>query len=236
MDEFQSKIESFHKKEKRIRRVTLALVIAPVLIGTIWMYVAYKEVNQLNLQKEQIIVQYDSVKYNYEVLVEKKVSLEAELMENYGLSRDIIQNLSTSEILEISLSADEVIKKLSLNYVPGSNIIVRYYNKTIDEERVVIALRSLGYKFKSKNPVQYMQKQQTNSVWFGRQVPLKDCKIIALTLMRAGIPIKAIRPYRASLTNPSYKKNIVEVGGDTGLRNNRKLTVEEVTDATEFTR
>ncbi|MHC1774885.1 MAG: hypothetical protein AB9834_05665 [Lentimicrobium sp.] len=108
--------------------------------------------------------------------------------------------------------ANDAIKNLATGYSPGRNVEVQYYNKTIDEKRIVLELEAPGYKFISRPPSQYMSKKQTNALWFGADVPLKDVKIVAHAMVRAGVPLRGIRPYGSSSSNPAYKINIIEVG------------------------
>lgn len=81
-----------------------------------------------------------------------------------------------------------------------------------------------------------MDMKQTNAIWFGANVPIEDIKIVALSLLRAGIPIKGIRPFRTSASNPGFKMNIIEVGASVDLENKDLLTVDQVKNATEFIR
>jgi len=219
----------------------VSLIVIPVLFvlftyGAISLNGLYQEIENIKVIKHVEQLKYETLKFENYVLEEKKYQLETELMSTYGLSIDSITSLSTKEVLEISLSANDAIKSIVRSYSPKNNVTVRYYKKTIDEKRVAVELEALGYKFVERSPSEYMSKKKTNAIWFGSGVQIEDTKIIALSLIRAGIPIKGIRPYRNSLTNPDYKRNIIEVGASTDLEDKPLLTVVNVKNAVGFRR
>lgn len=215
------------------------LAFIPFIIGSVWMYFSYQEVKIL--EKKYAITkaksQVEEVRFND--IHTKKQQLELELMNTYGLPIDSIMKLSGKEmIVQKSIAANDVIKKLSNNYSPNPNIAIRYYYKTVDDEKIMLSLKSLGYSFEKKQPNDHMASQKTNSIWYGSNVSITDCKIVALSLMRAGIEIKAIRGFRNNEINPAFKSNIIEIGGDRTLEFGRTpaLTVAQVENATQFLR
>lgn len=230
-------------KIDRISKISkfVSLIIIPVLFflftyGAIRLNNLYKEIDSLEKKKQTEQLKIETLKFEKQTLEKKKIQLETELMTTYGLSIDSITSLSSSQILEISISANDAIKDIIKKYTPNQNVIVRYYKKTIDEKRIVIELEALGYGFQEKSPSGYMSMKETNAIWFGANVPIEDTKIVALSLLRAGIPIKGIRPFRNSASNPEYKKNIIEIGASVDLENRDVLTVESVKNAKEFNR
>jgi len=244
--EIQEKFDNFQRKEKAIRGISILLAIIPFILGTAWFYYSYERVQKLNKQYTKKNNQYidinkkvkaEEVKYND--LQDKKQKLELELIKSYGFSSDSTINVTEKEVAIMkSVKANDAIKTLATNYTPNPKILIRYYYKTIDDEKIVLSLKSLGYYFDQKNSSEPTKNQKTNSIWIGDKVTVKDCKIVALTLMRAGIQIKAIRTFRNSKTNPSYKENIIEIGGDMNLENQSilPLTLEQVENATSFLR
>jgi len=234
--EIQEKLDNFHKREKTIRRITILLAFIPFLVGSAWLYFSYNKVQDLNGKYLSIQDKFKSEEKQFNDLHIKKQQLEVELLKTYGLSLDSIVNLPAKEIiLKNSLKANDAIKELSNDYTPNPQIVIRYYYKTIDDEKIILSLKSLGYSFEKRMPDESLKGQKTNSIWFGSNVSLKDCKIIALSLIRAGIEIKAIRPFKGSQTNPTYKANFVEIGGDGSLNNNAQpLTVAQIDNTKTF--
>ena len=235
--EIETQFERFRKKEVTARRISILLAIIPFIIGSVWMYFSYQEVQKEGKKYDALKLKSQTEEARYNDLHAKKQKLELELMNTYGLPiESILKSSGKDIILNKSIAANDVIKKLSDKYTPDRNILIRYYYKTVDDEKIVLSLKSLGYSFEQKQPNERMTSQKTNSIWFGSNVSIKDCKIVALALMRAGIEIKAIRGFKNNTINPSFKANIIEIGGDRNLENKTPLTVSQVENATQFLR
>lgn len=204
--------------------------------GSLRLNSLYKDIDAIESKKQAESIKYNTLVFENQALETKKQQLEKELMNTYGLSVDSIRSLSASQVLEKSVMANDAMKTLLKNFTPGENVTVRYYSKTIDEKRVVVELQALGYRFEEKPPAEYMSKRGTNAIWFGTGVKLNDVKVVALALIRAGVPIKGIRPYRNSAASPGYKNNIIEVGASADLQNKPLLSVKDVAMAPRFER
>lgn len=236
--------ESFNaQKINRIARYSNAtsLVILVVLFalftyGAIRFNSLIKDIEILEGKKQVETLKYASLQFENSTLEKKKSQLEKELMITYGLSIDSILSLSTTKVLEISLLANDAIKGMLKYYKPNDKVAIYYYNKTIDEKRVALELSALGYKFMQRPASEYMSKEGTDAIWFGAGISIDDIKIIALALIRAGVPIKGIRPFKSSSANPGFKRNIIEVGASIDLKEKPLLTVEQIKNAKEFIR
>ncbi|MGB7947259.1 MAG: hypothetical protein WCH75_06225, partial [Candidatus Binatia bacterium] len=86
-----------------------------------------------------------------------------------------------------------------------------------------------------RKPAAIVQQIPTNAIWFGSPVDIEDVKLVALTLIRAGVQIRAIRPIQDYLVN---KKDLplIQVGADSSVVNDPPLTVEQIRAASRFTR
>jgi hypothetical protein len=62
---------------------------------------------------------------------------------------------------------------------------------------------------------------------------VEDVKLVALTLIRAGVQIRAIRP---SQLPAKRDLPLIQVGADVSVVNDPVLTVEAIQRATRFTR
>lgn len=231
-----AKIDRIARGSRIASIIILPLIFGLFIYGSVRLNKLYREIKAQEVLKQRSALEYKALQFDVLALETKKKKLESELMNQYGLSIDSIQNLSTDEILAHALLANQAIKKMVSGYTPDRSVVVQYYNKTIDEKRLALELDALGYDFKSKPPSQYMSKKQTNALWFGAGVPLKDVKIVALAMVRAGVPLRGIRPYRNSLTNPEYKRKIIEVGASVDLEGRPLVTVEEINNAQNFER
>ena len=76
---------------------------------------------------------------------------------------------------------------------------------------------------KSGNPAN--QALPTNAIWVGDNVTLDQAKFVALTLIRAGVEIKALRRLR---NGQGDRATVIEVGSDASLQSAPPLTAEDV--------
>lgn len=183
---------------------------------------------KLNLEISAKEKNLDEVKNKYE---------QINLKYKYGLSvENKIDLPSNVKIIQKSDSANALIDKLRTKQPIDSNVTVSYYSKTVEAEKITLSLKSLPYNLITKNPSETMRGHKTNSVWFGKKVQITDVKIIALALIRAGIPISAIRPYKNN--DPNYKANIVEIGGDVRVKQLliKPYTIYQIDTTSKFKR
>jgi len=77
-----------------------------------------------------------------------------------------------------------------------------------------------------------LKDDKTNAIWFGDEVSLTEVKYVALTLIRAGVDIRTIKPY----SGEGRKVNIIEIGSDRQRRNSPIYSVSKVDNSSVFTR
>ena len=72
-------------------------------------------------------------------------------------------------------------------------------------------------------------------MWFGSPVDVEDVKLVALTLIRAGVQIRAFRPIQDYIVG---KKDLplIQVGADASIVNDPTLTVDAIRAASRFSR
>ena len=126
------------QKINRIARVSniASIIIIPILfslfiLGVVRLDKLYQEIEDLENKKDSIQIVQNTLQFENSVLEKKKIQLETELMTTYGLTIDSITSLSTNEILEKSLLANNAIKSIVNEYQPNRNIVICYYNKTM---------------------------------------------------------------------------------------------------------
>jgi hypothetical protein len=230
------KIDRISKLSKIASLLIIPILFILFIYGAFRLNNLYREIQTVTAKKQSEQLKFETLQFENKALEKKKLQLEMELMSTYGLSMDSIKTLSTTKILENSLLANTAIKSIIHTYTPNNDVTIRYYKKTIDEKRIAIELEALGYKFEERPPAEYMSRRETNAIWYGADVPIEDTKIVVLSLLRAGIPIKGIRPFRSSVTDKNYKRNIIEVGASVDLQAKNVLTVDYVKTEKEFKR
>ena len=110
---------------------------------------------------------------------------------------------------------------------PGLEI---WYYPQQDSEQVTKALNLLSIKPTIK-PSQQSPAEYTNSIWFGDDVSIEDVKLVASQLVKAGVPIQAIRPFSGN-----SKASVIEVAADREIGQVPKKTLEQIDEATAFDR
>ena len=135
------------------------------------------------------------------------------------------------EDIEESMKANEYRNILSkLDSTVQKDITVQYFPKNVDGDKVVNAMEELGYTVNIGNTqVNYVE---TNAIWFGTSVTTEDAKLIALTLIRAGVKVKVIRPFR----NSAGRERLIQIGADAVYKNEPALTVNEIVTTKQFVR
>ena len=155
-----------------------------------------------------------------------KVSNIGDFLQNSGLSKQVQEQVKTSASAETSRA-----KLLPQLQTGASGITVQYFYKDEDREVVRKTLQLPGYHV-IESPAKL--SQPTDAIWAGEKVSIDDVRYVALTLLRAGIGIKAIRYFRDA-SNPR-KQRLIQVGSDASLASRAPLTVEQVNEMTSLGR
>ena len=148
----------------------------------------------------------------------------------YGIeTNSMSRNLPTvyQEVLEdeLSLLGNDFDKNQE------NSVIVEYFPKDVDHGVVEKALRKLDYQLILLPTI--VVDVPTNSIWFGSEVNIEEVKLIAESLINAGVEIKAIRPFSKKA---KFSDLLIQVGADPEVKNRPSLTLEEVRSKTSFTR
>ena len=134
-----------------------------------------------------------------------------------------------------SLSADSArsaILPAVLHSGSSGKVTVIYYPKNVDGPVVINALKQGGFQVVSGNGNPKNAALATNAIWVGDKVSLEQAKFVALTLVRAGVGIVAVRTFKASTPAKDYR---IEVGTD-GTLHGPPLTVDQINSMTNILR
>jgi energy-coupling factor transporter ATP-binding protein EcfA2 len=102
-----------------------------------------------------------------------------------------------------------------------SGITVEYFRKPTDTTDIGAALEQLGFKVDSKTRI---NPNVTNAIWYGAAVPEDSVKLVAFALIRAGYDLVSIQPQ----SDPSVKRNVIQVGHNGRLVAAKPFTAEEI--------
>jgi hypothetical protein len=110
--------------------------------------------------------------------------------------------------------------------------VIEKDDQDINSEVIDQKLKTIGFKdLKIKKT--RVTNIPTNSIWVGSKVDIKDVKLLAYTLIRAGVEIKGIRKFK-EVTDSSERALLIQVGGADDVLNRQPYTVEEINKASHF--
>lgn len=135
---------------------------------------------------------------------------------------------------DISTSADEsyfleMIQEYKTNVFNKrkyrNDVVVRYYRHASDGDRVRL-LVDYGF-YLHVRPVgrHHYKNLDSNVIYFGQKFPEKDLKLIAYLLVKNGIPIKQLQPFK---NYNGWKKKAIEIGGRAKFVEHPTLTFSEI--------
>ncbi|NJR48483.1 MAG: toll/interleukin-1 receptor domain-containing protein [Leptolyngbyaceae cyanobacterium CSU_1_3] len=105
----------------------------------------------------------------------------------------------------------------------SSPVTIEYYPKDIDPEAVQKTLTKLGFNLNIKQAS--VTDAPLNILFYGRNVSEDDVKLVAYTLIRAGVQIKYIQPFTKLADE---KASVIQVGALRELAEKPALDVEEI--------
>lgn len=100
---------------------------------------------------------------------------------------------NNSKILRAK-QAHESRERLRADYAPSDPMLIKGVPTSVDEHIVVGALKQVGFFIvpyqEGEEPL-----QDVNIIYYGRDMKPVEIKLAALTLIRAGVEVKAIKPF-----------------------------------------
>lgn len=164
------------------------------------------------------------------------IQLTPELLrEVFGISQQMIDHLSREHLEQCS----EAHAILSETQKRGVNVhgayTIEYFPKDVDHNPEVVKnnLESMGFVVCLKEP--RVRDIPTNAIWFGPGVPMAEVKLVALTLIRAGVNLRTIKPFAADAVE-NEQDNLIQIGADADDAEDPILSVAFIDNQTAFTR
>lgn len=117
--------------------------------------------------------------------------------------------------------------------VSTQDVVVVYYHRRADNANLSETLEGLGFNFVEKTIDKNTGYEKTNCIWYGAGVPAGVVKNVAIAMIQSGNPIKGIKRFPPNSKNPSYKRNIIEVGREENYEKfyTRPMSIYEVEHA-----
>lgn len=231
--------EQLVRKRVCLFSVLSAIVAAILVIGTgVYVSKAQKEITAAKLYIAELKAEIAASQHIIHELEDKIGSLQRmydNLQYNadtdFGWERSDVLYPTHDKILK-SKSAHEEIKKLILAKKVDVNITIRYYTKMSDKGKIDLVLRKCGYRQIVVDKNSYRAGLPTNAIRFSPTIDIENVKIIAYSLIRAGIDIKRIAPYPKRIQK--FKPNSIEICGDKDAIESNPIQLVDIISAKKF--
>jgi vacuolar-type H+-ATPase subunit I/STV1 len=260
-ESFDNYLASTQKHARSARLFGLAITVIPVLVALIALFITISQIKnaqselvqarndlanahtELNNVKEELIRKREEIK---NIAAAQNLSpdelLQAVKLYNYGWPKEKIEKASTDKPrVERSLKANNELQNLAKPSESDrrKSITVAYFPKNVDAGKVDAALKDFGFNLIRLNP--RIKDTPTNAIYFGNKVNLDDVKIIAYTLIRAGVEIKGIFRIDKDTDLPwppgVAKDSLIEVvaNANSDFLKRPPMTIEQIRSAKDFT-
>ncbi len=226
----ESQFNNFNR-QSRIGSLIAALGLVVLMVSFVVLFIInFFKIKEIEKNTATLKLLHDSTRSLRKMADSLHMAIKAAELENGGISPNELKNYSSYDFSK-SDSINHYIKSL-IGKIDTSTTI-RYYPKLADQDRALLSLKDIGFKLVLFSPTEYMAHTPTNSIWFGPKVKIENVEIVALFLLRAGINIKAIRPFAIS---SEIKDNLIEVGADIDVVNLPAYNLQRIKAENQFKR
>jgi vacuolar-type H+-ATPase subunit I/STV1 len=151
------------------------------------------------------------------------------ILEKYGVLKSLSVDSLNSNLVKQSFEANQQIQIILSNAFKERGVAVWYFTKDVDVDPVAVkdSLEQFGFKVIPKPPQR--PDLSTNLIAFGEHVEPEDAKLVAYTLIRAGVEIRAL-----CKTSAIAKTSIIQVLGEDRIRDRPTLSVEQIRNKSAF--
>lgn len=155
-----------------------------------------------------------------------------DLLQDFGWSENSLMsgNVSATDV-DHSIQASVARRQIAAQTDAAARrrIGIQIFSRGVDRVVVVDALQELGYAVtqKESNP-DIPSEFQTNAIFCGPKVPFEDVKLVALTLLRAGVQLEAIEFFQ----NPRGRDYVMQIGSLYPSQRATPFSVNEINEMT----
>jgi hypothetical protein len=213
-------LEKVKQKEIKSKRFIAWLSFIPTLFAITLLYIT---VNQIKSAKDKLEILRSEIKKSEErndsleianQNLNKRYNKLNELFQVYDWKPEILAGFDSAVIEEAKKANKEILRILDSDEKLNYDIVIRYYIKKLDNDRVKMALRRIGYRDLLFDNDSWNSKTPSNMINFDKDVDLKNVKFIALALLREGVSLKKISFYPKNVLKHRIKANSIEISGD----------------------
>jgi hypothetical protein len=219
-----AKSRAAYRKSWLIGIISLAIAASWLIYTEYRVSQNYRLVQQLQAQSKDLSNQIRSK----EIYLEKMNAIAP-----YALTAFGYKGGSPSNVLDEALNANQVFNELKgRGTTVRSRLRVEYYAKDRDTDpaRIASILKELGFEVTVRKP--NVTVLSTDTVWFGRSVPIDQAKLVAVTLMRAGVRVRHIWKFRKQSSNA--EGTLIQLGATTAPDNGTFLKPQVVLETKDL--
>jgi len=224
--ELQAFLQQVEKREQISRRRTLIFSLVPILLVGALLAVMSNIVIQKRRELHDINQELAQKQKRLNETTKALETITPNALKDFGWTNEKVASSTLGqEAVQQSLEANAELQQFTAKPEAGGRgaITIQYFPKDVDQKKVGEVLRALGFRLESRSP--QVTDLPTNAIWFGENVELEEVKLVALTLMRAGIQIRAIERFK----EPSGRKaSLIQVGASRFVADDSVFTVEKL--------
>jgi len=220
-------IGEIDKRERQAKKRAIIFIFVSVVISLSYIFYVAEQIKHLQEKVTAEQVRFDDAKQKAELYERLRDSYRIQYLEAKGLD---FRNKSS--LLAESIKADSALKKLLEENTTNSHLTIKYYRKSLDQQKVWLSLKELGYKniVELESVKVALKNGETNTVAFGRNIHLFDIKVISLILIRAGFKVQYL--YYLEKAEKANDIEIIRTAPSDGSPENRPATsVGEIINA-----
>lgn len=224
----QQEIKRLSKElSERTRRATRISVLVSILLSVIaatWLVFSFLAVASLEKRKQALSEDIKELR-----------NLQDDLLNDLGWSRERLDSSTTlADDVRASLQASDARRTAAAQSSPGARerTTITVFSRDVDRDIVANSLRELGFRVDigSPNPA-IRPATETNAIWFGPEVGIDQVKLVAYTLIMAGVELRVIEPFQ----RPRGRDRVMQVGSQVGgLMRPLPFSIEEIQAADTF--
>ena len=228
-ESFRETVAEIATKDRRRQRISLVLTMVMVVTAGCWLVFSALQVQKLSEQSHELETAKSRLENEIRADTEILVALNP-LLSNFGWSsKKIPKNIKDVTQVTQSLEANEKLNqlRLELRQPSAEKIVVQYYPKDVDGNKVRSALADFGFRVEERTPL--VTDVPADDIVFGEKVPPENAKIVAYVLIRAGVEIKGIHRSRLPI-----KANVIQVIANRIVAEQPPLSVEDIRRQSHF--
>jgi hypothetical protein len=215
------------RKEQEAKKRIIIFSIVPLVLALALLYFISSKVKERSSRLQEINHELSLKESKIKALNDSIQQLGKIALNGFGYAASKLSGISDDE-LKNSLNANWYIDHFVKNKELSKGLFIRYYPKGADQEKIILALKQLGFTPVSITPREVMLRIPTNAIWYGSHATLDDVKLVALSLIRAGVELKSIKPFNDP---DGPKKNAIEIGAGTHYVQLKSYTSDKIIKA-----